>query len=264
MKNSNTVDCNCEFGYELQLVIPYTYYLYENNLLLKTISCKKTRELYYFSKNHEEKYNKRICCQPDVPNKSPHIKELNYDMYVPPPYQNIFKNTLFLFNKPLLIIHNKYNIEWGGPPVNYIDKNSLEKIFEHCYNRYTVVYIRPNFNEIISDNSEICDLDEYDILNKYSILNGNKLYQENKLKNNINNFNHFQLLIHSNCSHFISVQGGNSVLASYFGGTNIIYACKGGEINSKSYHGHYKKYSDCKILHSNNYTDFIKLIKSNY
>ena len=36
--------CNCEFGYELQLVIPYAYYLHENNLLNKTTSCSMTKE----------------------------------------------------------------------------------------------------------------------------------------------------------------------------------------------------------------------------
>jgi hypothetical protein len=36
--------CKCEFGYELQLVIPYAYYLYENNLLNKTTSSLMTKE----------------------------------------------------------------------------------------------------------------------------------------------------------------------------------------------------------------------------
>ena len=61
-----------------------------------------------------------------------------------------------------------------------------------------------------------------------------------------------------------SVQGGNCVIASYFGGTNIIYAKKGNELLCNSYNGHYKKYFNCNVLHSNNYKDFIKLIKSNY
>ena len=53
------INTNCEFGYELQLVIPYAYYLYKNNLLNKTTSSFLTRELYYFSKNHKEKYKLR-------------------------------------------------------------------------------------------------------------------------------------------------------------------------------------------------------------
>jgi len=258
------INCNCEFGYELQLVIPYAYYLFKNNLLKKTTSCLMTKELYYFSKNHEEKYNKRIFMLPDVPNKTPHIKELNYDKYTPPPYKSIYKNNYFVYDKPMLIIHNKFNEEWKNPPINFIDKATLDKIFNFCSKKYTIIYIRPQSNNIITDHSSICDLNEFDLLKLYNVIDGNNLYKITKEKFKINNFNHFQLLIHSNCNNFISVQGGNSVFASYFGGTNIIYAKKGNELKYDSYKGHYKKYSNCNILHANNYIDFIKLIQSNF
>lgn len=257
-------DCNCEFGYELQLVIPYAFYLHKNNLLNNTTSSLMTKELYYFSKNHKEKYKKRRFKRPNVPNNSPHVKELKYDKYIPPPYKSIFKNNHFVFDKPLLIIHNKFNEEWSGPPINYIDKNTLNEIFNLLCNKYTIVYIRPQAKNIIDDNSNIYKLEENDLLYSYNIIDGNKLYEETKEKYNINNFNHFQLLLHANCNKFISVQGGNCVLASYFGGTNIIFAKRGKELKYGAYDGHYKKYSNCNILHSNNYPEFIQLIKNNF
>ena len=256
--------CNCEFGYELQLVIPYAYYLHENNLLNKTTSCSMTKELYYFSKNHEEKFEKRVFHTPNVPNNTPHVKDFNYTSYTPPPYKCIYKNDYFVYDKPLLIIHNKFNEEWGGPPVNFIDKETLSEIFNLCNDKYTIIYLRPQSNNIVTDNSSIYDLHESELLILHNVIDGNKLYEKTKEKYNINNFNHFQLLIHSNCNNFISVQGGNCVLASYFGGTNIIYAKKGQELSCDSYNGHYKKYSNCNVLHSDNYVDFIKLIKSNF
>jgi hypothetical protein len=260
------INCNCEFGKELQLVIPYAYYLYKNNLLNKTTSSFLTRELYYFSKNHKEKYKLRTSYNNEwanIPNKSPHIKELNYNEYIPPPYKSIFKNTYFVYDKPLLIIHNKYNNEWGKPPKNFIDKNTLNIIFNLLNNKYTVIYLRPYSKNIICD-TKLLDLNENNLLKLYNIIDGNKLYEETKEKYNIKNFNHFQLLIHSNCDKFISVQGGNSVLASYFGGTNIIYAKCGKELGCNAYNGHYKKYSNCNILHSNSYPKFIELIKNNF
>jgi len=257
---------SCEFGYELQLVIPYAYYLYINNQLEKTISCKKTKELYYFSNNHHEKYTVRRWSESElnVPNKIPFTKELNYNEYIPPPYKSIYKNEYFLYDKPLLIIHNKYNTEWGHSPVNYIDKNTLENIFEYCHLKYKIIYIRPKSENIVNDHSNIHDLNEGDIIKKYEVIDANDLYLETKDRYNIDNFNYFQLLIHSNCNHFISVQGGNSVLASYFGGTNIIYAKKGEELNCDCFHGHYKKYSDCNIFHSNDYNKFVQIVKDNY
>lgn len=258
------INSDCEFGYELQLVIPYAYYLYKNNLLKKTTSCLLTKELYYFSKNHEEKYKNRRYNLPNVPNNTIHVKELNYDKYLPPPYKSIYANSYFVFEKPLCIIHNKYNKEWNGKPINFINKETLNEIFKLLHNKYTIIYIRAKCSHIVGDNSEIYDLKEYDLCDLYNIIDGNTLYEKTKEKYCINNFNHFQLLIHANCENFISVQGGSAIFASYFGGTNIIYAKEGGELICGSYDGHFKKMSNCNILHTNNYKNFIDLINKNF
>jgi hypothetical protein len=128
-----TVESCTEFGYELQLVIPYAYYLKLNNKLDKTISCSYTKELYYFSDNHSEKYSKRHFSRPNVPNKSPHQTDFNYGQWVAPPYKLHFKNNIFVFDKPLLIIHNKYNSEWGHEPINFLDCKILDSIFSNKF-----------------------------------------------------------------------------------------------------------------------------------
>ena len=89
------VSCCCEFGYELQLVIPYAYYLYTKGLLNKTTSSKLTRELYYFSSNHHEIFEIRNSNHlPNIPNKIPHIEHLNYQKYLPPPYNSNIARTM--------------------------------------------------------------------------------------------------------------------------------------------------------------------------
>jgi hypothetical protein len=259
------VKTQCEFGYELQLVIPYAYYLHTINDLEKTISSKMTRELYYFSNDHSELYKNRIFENPDVPNRSPHIPELDYSQYLPPPYKSVFTNSLYSFDKPLLIIHNKYTYEWNNPPINFIDIATLDKIFEYCNNKYKIVYINPSASIIVTDHSHVLQLEgETAVLNKYAITLGSELYSQTKDIYKINNFNHFQLLLHSNCERFISVQGGNSVLASYFGGTNIIYAKRGAELECNSYNTHYKKYSGCNIFHASTYDTFLNHIYLRY
>ena len=257
------VDSCCEFGYELQLVIPYAYYLHTQNRLTATTSCKFTKELYYFSPDHTETYSKRSN-RLDVPNTTPHVLELQYDQWCPPPYKEIFKNSIVVTEKPLLIIHNKYTTEWGEPPVNFINKATLAEICRMCSAKYSIVYIRPATTHIVGDNQPMHELGESDILAAYNVIDGNALYSRMKDSHSIRNFNHFQLLLHANCEKFISVQGGNCVLASYFGGTNIIYAKRGSELIHKSYEGHYRKYSGCNILYSNNYTDFLELIRRTY
>jgi len=50
-------DCISEFTVELLMHIPYAYWAYTNGLLEKTISCMDTKPFYYFSPDHEEKYD---------------------------------------------------------------------------------------------------------------------------------------------------------------------------------------------------------------
>ena len=169
-----SLDTKCEFGYELQLLIPYAYYLHKNNLLEKTTSCKFTNELYYFSKNHEQLHNLRISVMEikNIPNPCPHVEELNYDKYIPPPYKLIYKNDFFVYDKPLLIIHNKFNDEWGMGPINFIDVDTLAKIFNLLNNKYTIIYIRPKSNYICEDRSSIKDLNESHLFQLYNIIDG--------------------------------------------------------------------------------------------
>lgn len=253
------IDCENEFGYELALYIPYAYYLHTKGLLKKTVSCMYTKELYYFSDNHEEKYKIRKSYVPyGIPNIAISTKHLNYNEWISPPYKKIFNNDILVFSKPLFIVHNKYNSEWGHAPINFLDINTLDKIFNILSKKYTVVYFRPK-TSIIKDNSEIYNLKgEEDLIEKYSIINSEDLYK----KYNFNNFNHFQLCIHSNCENFISVQGGTSYLCSLFSGRNIIYAVKGSEVTHNSFDGFFKKFSNCEILHAKKYEDIIKWISS--
>ena len=251
---------NGEFGYELTLVIPYAYYLYLNHKLKKTKSSKLTKCFYYFSDNHEEKYTKRwatkntgLCLE--SPNKNITCKDLNYEQWIPPPYKSFYKNDILKFDKEVLIIHNKFNKEWGSDPINYIDKITLQTLFEKFKDKYQIIYINPLLINIIADTAEALSLGDDLLLEQYpEVLNFNSLYEQYKQNYN---FNELQLLTHANCDKFISVQGGASVLASYFGGINIIFSIKGTEFNKDSYNGYFKKFSNSNIVHVTNYDNLI-------
>lgn len=255
-------DVCCEFGYELVLVLPYIYYLHVNNKLKSTTSSKNTKELYYFSENHNEKHSvRKYNVIKTLPNPNLSQSSFNYDEYLPPPYKNIFKNDEFVFEKPLLIIQNKYNIEWDKPPINFINRDTLSKIFQMCNDKFTIVYNRPKPKNIVNDNSGILDLKEEGELKKYNIIDANELYEKYKEKYN---FNHFQLLLHANCDYFISVQGGTSAFCSYFGGKNIIFAKRGSEVTYNLYNTLFKKLSDSDIFHVDNYNSLIDVVKEKY
>jgi hypothetical protein len=96
----------------------------------------------------------------------------------------------------------------------------------------------------------IYDLHEYEWLEKEhpEVILMENLYQENKAK--ANNFNHLQLMIYANSSHFISTHGGTGTLASYFGGINLILSKKGPEHHFNCYQKLYPKLSGAKIVHA--------------
>ena len=75
-------------------------------------------------------------------------------------------------------------------------------------------------------------------------------------------YNTTQMAVLSNCDYHISTQGGNSALAAYFGGENIIYGIKGYEVKHKSYETFFPKLSGQKIHHVQTYDELIKKVKS--
>jgi hypothetical protein len=77
---------------------------------------------------------------PDNPNFL--REQLDTAKWVPPPYKNAFRNDIFIFDKPLLIVHNKFTTEWGATPVNTIDLPTLEALLAMVVGHYQVGRVR--------------------------------------------------------------------------------------------------------------------------
>jgi hypothetical protein len=220
-KHRKHVDsCNAEFGYELITVIPFAYYLFLKNMLKSTTSAKGSASLYYFSPNHTEtnvrsflSYRKRVALS-DIPNKQIHVPRLDTRQWQPPPYKQHYYNERLQFD---VVILNKYTKEWKGPPVNFIDTASLERILWLLRHK-SVLYIRMDSRARLDDDQPAQDLGEWDMLQSF----GNVRTLQS-VANDFNlSYNEAQLRCLAGCNQFISVQGGTSILASYFGGTNIV------------------------------------------
>ena len=50
------------------------------------------------------------------------------------------------------------------------------------------------------------------------------------------------------CRHFVSVVGGSSYLASWFGGTNVVYARGGWEVDADAYRGWFDRFSGAHVI----------------
>lgn len=245
-------DFNGEFGYELIGVIPYAYYLHKNNLLQETISCLDTQNLYYFSINHHEKYSKRVYRNlDDFPFRNLHRATIDKTEWIPPPYKEHFINNTIVYDKPICVISNKYTQEWAGKPINFLSPECINNIVKKLKNKYTIIYNHPK--NYIRDSQEDYDFD-------YSLLSEEILFIEKVMEYHKLSYNLAQMLIYANCDKFISVQGGNSVLASYFGGENHIYAVAGDELTYNTYDSWYHELSGCKIKSYNNYEEIIDAV----
>ena len=235
-----------EFGYELKGVVPYAYWLHQQGRLKKTISVPDTRCFYFFSPRHEEReVPRRYKSLRDFPVYEVHTPSLDRWRWTPPPLREVYANQRFRWPKPPLIISNKYSREWNGGPVNYLDLPALRGLLDLLQEHYTILYNRPGAGEIVPDQQESLALGDDELLAREypRVIRFSNLWRENRDLT----FNTLQCMVYAGCQHFISVQGGPSVLASYFGGRNIIFVRQGPELENGAYHW-FDQLAGCRVF----------------
>ncbi|WP_442795857.1 hypothetical protein [Pelobium manganitolerans] len=248
-KKYKVVSFSGEFAPEFLFVIPFAYWHYKNGTLLRTEGAKYTNEMYFFSPDHREVYEVRTN-EGNYNYETPRILySHDYDMskWERVPYKAQFKNDVYVYDKPILIVANRYNTEWEGPPISFFSIPMLQYIFETLGKHYQIIYNRPRANQIVSDTSDVIDLNEYDWIreNFPEVLLVEDLYKENRI--GANNFNHFQMCIYANADHFLSIHGGTSALACLFEGENIIYSAKGPEHHFGCFNSVYEAMAGTKV-----------------
>jgi hypothetical protein len=271
--NKSQLEVINEFGNELILYIPYYYYLHINNLLFdnKITTYKGMKPFYYFLNNNNntliEKENRRNWTNPAtnplLVNYNEHVKFFDKQYCIYPPYKLIYKNDIVLFNKPILVIHNKYNIEWNDKPINFIDIDTLRYIFDKLKDTYQIVYIRPTKKKMdknfsIDRNTIIDNFPDYHLIENEFKDKVITFYDLLKQYNYI--YNELLLMLYSNCDNYICSQGGTGHLISYFYSKLIILHKKGGELNGGSYDGWYKEINNeqnKKLIVCTNYSEII-------
>lgn len=234
-----------EFGHECLSVIPYAYALSVKGILKKTVSFQDTGSLYYFSGHHEELDLKRMPEKntSPLPVLKPNHSDVKGLQWEPPPYKTVYQGANFGFQKPPLIISNKYNSEWDHAPVNYFDLDMLENMIEILRDHYQIIYNRYTVED---DNSKVFELGDFDFIRMK--------FKDVLFMNDLSvrfpewSINELQLRVYAECENFISVQGGASILCSYFGGKNLIYARKGIELISDEFTVLYPLLSGAEVL----------------
>ncbi|MBO0930093.1 hypothetical protein [Fibrella aquatilis] len=258
-----------EFDQEIRYAMPFAYWHFLNGTLKQTVASKNTRPFYFFSPDHVEKYEKRVWeagyGNYSIPNMT-HAPTYDFSKWARVPFKSHYQNDVFVYDKPLLVIANKYNIEWDKPPINFLDIPALDRLISGLKSRYQIVYNRPLGGQIVHDNSEIMDLGEHAWLRTThpEVLLMNDLFDQHAAT--VQNFNHLQLLVYANCNHFISMHGGTAALASCFGGTNILLSHPGGgfEHEFNEYNNLFPNLSGATILHAKSREEVFTLVEGRF
>ena len=264
-----TIKVNCEFASELVCVIPYAYWLHQDNQLEKVITSKGMKPFYYFCDNVEERFEFRhfdinTNGLREVPNDWIHHNVgqaysnfseeeqteangvLNYSEWTPPPYKDNYSYTgQFDDMKPYIVVNNNYNIEFGNDITEsrrYFDIPTLNDIFNYLDDEgYNVIYKRPNNTEFTLDQNEMDTLSQGVTLLAHTtagVMSDYEMCDYYPNVYNVNDFdygddysyNEFQLECFSGASGFISTNGGGGILCAYFGKPVLFYVPHGKEL----------------------------------
>jgi hypothetical protein len=248
-----------EFAFELLAVVPYAYWLHTQGRLDFTVSTADTRCLYYFSPHHEERR---------VPRNYVPITEypigvggsLRYDRkafpttldtsrWLPPPYRSVYGDGRFRWSREPCIVCNKFSDEqylWYRGPANFIDTQTLLAMIGKLRTRYQVIYVRPRAADIVNDHQTIHEGGDIEaVLRAYPDV---RTIQQLRAEHPDLSFNELQLRLFASCDRFVSVLGGSSYLASYFGGTNVVFARRGWEVACGAYHRWFHRFSGARVF----------------
>jgi len=210
-----------EFTWDMVRALPKINYHIEQGNEVKVICKKNLKKLYEQFTPHVEVSDKFNPVNDDSTynHQRPGFTKSEWS---PPNLRKKWKDYI-TFDKPTIVVQNKYTIEWSRKPFNYFDINFLDIFFETFKYDYQIIYIRPNkgLKDYYTDDNDILEFKDYELINEkhpeiYTI--------EDMLKENPDlDYNSCQFALHSTSTKHISPSGGNACLSAYFGGDLLIF-----------------------------------------
>lgn len=283
---------NPEFGIELALAIPYAHYLHKHGQLESVETSRGMKPFYFFCDDVREIYPSRsldnLAALRHVPNKWIHHNAeavlgkdysllteeekssvngvLDYSQWLPANFKDHYKNEEFKFDRPIVCVTNKYNIEHGETPMGYFDIECLFWMFNTLKSKgYTVIYKRATnrekefskddnemqsleqgYNDICAEVSGVGIITDFELTKYFD----NVILLSDIVEKSSRPYNEVQLKVFANCDKFISVCGGNSILSSMFGGDVISYIHKGKELRPNYFgkNSYFRKLSGANVI----------------
>jgi hypothetical protein len=250
-----------EFTWDMIRALPKAYHHHANGDKVKVYCKPGLGELYYFADEVVEvdrfdAYNDSVSYTKLAP-------DYTKEGWTPPPLKEKYGKYI-QFNKPVVVIQNKYSLEWLEGTFNYYPTEVLGELFGYLKEKYDIVYIRPKGDDkrYYKDENEIQEFDDFEYINNlhpyvYTIDKFLKLYPQFS-------FNVMQLMLEASSDKHITVSGGNACLSAYFGGDVIIYDSPEGRGAGRGVWGTdswLSKLSGANIIGMNSHQDIINKVK---
>lgn len=247
----DTLEFDGEFGAEINSFIPFVYWLHLAGQMRgrRVVTFDGMRPFYYFLSADQLEMRTRdrlfvpIEKRPRwLPTPNDHAStQTAFEVF--PDYRTRYRNTLFETDKPLLVVHNKFTLEWHCRPVNFLQLPTIERIFAGLADRFTIIYtragIRGRRNDYSEDEQNQYHLDDLSLLRRHPhvllfediVAQAEGRYSYNELK----------LMLYASAYFHITAQGGNAHMASLFSGSLIgILHRYGREIIHSYANGHFQ------------------------
>lgn len=218
-----------EFGEELNNFIPYVHFLHRHGMLAgrRVITYAGMEPFYFFldpsqlvTVQKQRRYISRRKAPIYYPNPSGLFARKKSIEWLPD-YRTHLKGKA-TFDKPLLVIHNKFTPEWTGEPINYLPLDLLDYLFERLKRKYQIVFFEAARKADLDrgysqDTQGFRDYSDVEVAQRHPevLVFGDYLESSGK------SYNSLKLEIFSNCHHFITVQGGNAHMCAAFPGSLV-------------------------------------------
>jgi hypothetical protein len=124
--------------------------------------------------------------------------------------------------------------------------------------RYQVIYVRPRAADIVNDHQAIHESGDIEAVTRaYPEV---RTIQQLRAEHPELGFNELQLRLFASCDRFVSVLGGSSYLASYFGGTNVVFARRGWEVACGAYDRWFDRFSDARVVAASSSAELLQTV----
>lgn len=214
---------NTEFTWDLVRGAPKAYFCYKNRIPYQLTTHKGLGALYFFNTDRTET---NAFCNAEAPETYEHSRpSWTCQGWQPPPLKAVYSRAAadilpklgIHINKPLVVINNKYSMEWNVCPFNFFSLGLIDNLISELKDSFQIVYIRPSNDAsgYYFDENVILEFDDLDLIRTKhpdTIILSDYQY----------NFNILQFCMESLADKHITVCGGNACLAAYFGGDLLI------------------------------------------